>query len=236
MAATEPSTDPWALYSGTRDRMIAIARALAPEEAERAVPLTPGWTIAEVVAHVCGLNADLAAGMREGLGTDERTAHQVATRSGSSVDEVCDEWLGHAGTVREVIDDDGFLGLRLAADLVVHLHDVQHALGLPIEPDDEATNRGGRTYAARTPDRLVDPAGVRLAIELADGSRFGPSPGSDPGLPSLTLRSTPYDFLRSVTGRRSRRQVGALDWSGDPGAVLDHFCPYGPLRSTDAGI
>jgi hypothetical protein len=52
----------------------------------------------------------------------------------------------------------------------------------------------------------------------------------------ITLRATAYDFLRSVSGRRSRRQVETLDWSADPGPLLDTFSPYGPLRSADAPV
>ncbi len=225
----------WALYADTRDRLLALVRPLSAEEAARPVPLTSGWTIAAVAAHVCGLNADVAAGMREGLGTDERTAHQVAIRAGRSVDEVCDEWLGHAPAMERAIGDDPFFGRRLAADLVVHLHDVEHALGRSVDPDDEATRSGARTYAARTPDRLAAVAHIAVTIELSDGSRFAPTDQRF-GPEALILRAAPYDFLRSVTGRRSRRQVAALDWSGDPTAVLDHLCPYGPLRSTDAEI
>lgn len=224
------TNDPWTLYSALRDRLITLVRPLSTDQAGQTVPLTPGWTIAEVVAHVCGLNADIAAGLREGLGTDERTAYQVATRAGRSLDLVCDEWLGHAEAMRQAIDDDDFLGLRLAADLVVHLHDVLHALDQPISRDDQATISGARTYATRTPDRISEMAGVGLAIELG-GSRFEPSDRPS----TVTLRATPYDFLRSVTGRRSRREVLALEWTGDPTPVLDHLCPYGPLRSTDAG-
>lgn len=226
--------DPWELYSSTRDRFIDLVRPLSPDEADRTVPLTPGWTIAQVLAHVCGLNADVAAGMREGLGTDERTAHQVTTRAERSVAEVCDEWLAHAPAMRAAIAEDGFFGLRLSADLVVHLHDVRHALGLEIDRADQATVSGGRTYASRTPDRLAEATGVGLAIELDDGSRFAPGPGGP--TPTVTVRTTAYDVLRSITGRRSRREIEALDWSGDPSPILDHLCPYGPLRPTDAGV
>ncbi len=243
MALSSPSPDGWTIYADTRDRLIDLVRPLGDDGAASGaaagivVPLTPGWTIADVVAHVCGLNADIAAGMREGLGTDERTAHQVASRAGMSVAEVCDEWLGHEPAMRALIDDDDFYGRRLAADLVVHLHDVQHALGRPVTTDDAATISGGRTYAARTPDRLVDVASVSMAIELDDGSRFEPRDTPDSDAPvGLVLRASPYDFLRSVTGRRSTSQARALDWSADPTPVLDHLCPYGPLRPTDADI
>ncbi len=243
-------THPWDLYAATRDRLIALVRPLADGDetgAARTVALTPGWTVAQVVAHVCGLNADVAAGMRQGMGTDERTAHQVATRAGRTVAQVCDEWLGHAEAMRAAIDDDPFFGRRLAADLVVHLHDVQHTLGQVVDRDDEATLSAGRTYATRIPDLVAEATGGRVAltIELVDAAERAGADGSEPtpvsaglaeGPASLVLRATPYDVLRSVTGRRSRAQVAALDWSGDPTPVLDHLCPYGPLRTTDAAI
>lgn len=242
--------DPWTLYSRTRDRMIALVRPLTADQAGQFVPMTPGWTITEVVAHVCGLNADVASGMREGMGSDERTKYQVDSRAGANLETLCDEWLWHADAMRAAIDEDGFFGFRLSADLVVHLHDVQHALGQPIDSGDEATVSGGRTYATRTPDRMAELAAVDLSIELSEGSRFEPSEGAGSGLPKLVLRTTPYDFLRSVTGRRSRAAVRALNWSrnqpgnqpgeavlsGELSRVLDHLSPYGPLRETDANV
>ncbi len=228
--------DAWHLYTDTRDRLIDLVRPLTVEQRSQMVPLTPGWTIAEVIAHVCGLNADVAGGFREGLGSAERTADQVDTRAGDSLEAVCDEWLGHAAAMREAIAEDEFFGFRLSADLIVHLHDVQHALGVPIDRHDAATISGGRTYAVRTPDRLLPLTEVSLTIELSDGGRFEPSEAEVDHSSGLRLRTTAYDFLRSVTARRSRDEVAALDRSDDPGPLLDHLSPYGPLRSTDAGV
>ena len=133
------SNDAWLLYADTRDRLIALVRPLDEAEADTVVPITPGWSIAAVVAHVCGLNADIAAGMRERLGTDERTTHQVASRAGRTIADLCDEWLLHGPAMQAAIDESEFLGRRLTADLVVHLHDLQHALGEQLDITDEAT-------------------------------------------------------------------------------------------------
>ena len=227
-------TDPWTLYTATRDRLVGLLRSLEPDEAARRVPLTPGWTVTEVVSHLCGLNADIAAGRREQLGTPERTAHQVAVRAGRNIDEVCREWLGHAEAMRKAMEEDAFLGQRLAADLVVHSQDIHHALGVPIDRDDDATISAAHAYGRVVIERMADPGRIGFAIELSDGTRFATTTGVDQ--PPLVLRATPYDFLRSVTGRRSRRQVEALDWSGDPSEVLDDLSPYGPLRTSDADI
>lgn len=225
----------WTLYEQIRDQMIGLVGSLDPPQLAQTVPLTPGWTIADVVAHVCGLNADVVAGAREGLGSDERTSHQVESRSGQSTQAICDEWLGYSDAMSQVIDETPLLGVRLAADLVVHLHDVQHALGASVDRESAGSVSGGRVYAGRTTARIVEATGVALTIDL-DGERFEPAAGTDVNLPALVLQTTPYDFLRSVTGRRSRREVLALDWSDDPAAVIDHLCPYGPLRSEDSGV
>lgn len=226
--------DPWELYAGSRDRFIELVRSLSADELTNTIPLTPGWTVTQALAHVCGLNGDLASGLREGLGTPERTANQVDSRAELTAAEICDEWLGHGDLVKAIIDDNGFLGRRLAADLVIHLHDVKHALGQPIDTGDAATVDAGHTYATHTVDRWLDTTGIEVAIELSDDSWFVPSACSEP--PDLILRATPYDFLRSVSGRRSRAQVESLGWSGSPGKLIDHFSPYGELREVDAEI
>lgn len=233
--STPEAAASWDLYRNTRDRFVDLARSLDADQAATTIPITPGWTVAEALAHVCGLNADVAAGMREGLGTDERTAHQVNTRAGMTVAEICDEWLGHAAGMITAINEDPMYGRRLGADLVVHLHDVQHALGFGIDTGDEATISGGRTYGSRIVDVYADAANVNLDLDLGEHGRFQPSAPAADAI-NLRLQTTPYDFLRSVTGRRSAAEIRALNWSGDPEPLLAGFSPYGPLRTEDAGF
>ncbi|MDG2114921.1 MAG: hypothetical protein P8N02_20210 [Actinomycetota bacterium] len=223
-------TDDAELYLDTRDRLIGLFLSLDAEEAAVQVPFSPEWTIGDVARHVCGINADVASGRLERLGTDERTTHQVRVRAGHTLAQICAEWIGHESAMVAAIDADPWLGQRLAADLVVHLHDVQHALGLSIDRVDDATISAGRTYASIVPALVAERSGVDLCVELTEVGR----PASDDG--GLVLRAFAWDFLRSATGRRSRRQVTALDWTGDPTPVLDAISPYGPLRSEDAEI
>lgn len=225
-------TDTWVLYPELRNRVIALARSLNDEELAKTVPLTAEWTVAEVVAHVCGLNSDVASGAREGLGTDERTTAQVSSRASMTSAEVCDEWLGYDEALRAIAAEIPLMEQRLAADLVIHLHDIQHALGHSIDEDDAATISAAHVYAMRSPERWAGLSGMNVAIELNDGYRAGPDDGSA----DVMLRATPYDFLRSVAGRRSRRQVEALDWSAAADSVIDQFSPYGDLGTVDASV
>ena len=199
------------------------------------VPLTPGWTVTEVLAHVCGLNGHIAAGLREGLGTDERTAEQVSTRAGMTVEQICEEWLGYAGVMADFIGETPLYGKRLTADLVVHLHDVQHGLGHPVDREDEVTVQSGGVYAARMVDEYTQSSNVNLTVDLGAGGRFAPAdPPADAA--ELSLRTTAFDYLRTVTARRSTSEVLALDWSGDPTPLLANISPYSTLRAEDAGF
>ena len=55
-----------------------------------------------------------------------------------------------------------------------------------------------------------------------------PSTGSPSGPTWICVSST---ATRSRTGGRSRGQLAALDWSGDPAPVLDHLVVFGPARA-----
>lgn len=223
------------LYADTRDRCVRLFRSLRDDEDQQRVPLCPAWTVHDVAAHVCGINADVVSGNLDGLGTDDWTAAQVAARAGRTIGEICDEWLRLAPAIDERIAAEPFFGIRLTGDLIVHLQDVQHALGLPVEQhDDEATRAAAQRYVPPLQQRAAEQLAVGLAVELVDVGRFEPS--EVPGV-SLTLRATSYDFLRSVTGRRSRRQVASLDWEGDPTDLLDlAWTSYGPLRTSDVSV
>ncbi|MCP4957886.1 MAG: hypothetical protein GY925_01315, partial [Actinomycetia bacterium] len=72
--------------------------------------------------------------------------------------------------------------------------------------------------------------------ELIDG-RDAPLGADEGAEPTLVLRASAYDFVRSVTGRRSRGQGEALNWTGDPTSVLDQaWSAYGPIRQDDVGV
>lgn len=222
----------WDGYQAVRDVFIELVRGLDESQLGATVPMCPDWTVHDVAAHVCGLNADLTAGRREGLGADERTAHHVAIRSSAGIDQICDEWLGYEPAMRAVCDGTPLWADRLAADLTVHLHDVQHALGLPIDRDDLFTAAAARRYVEVFQQRVGEILGVGVSVELTDGTRRP----ADPSLPDsgVALRAAPFDFLRSYTGRRSRRQVAALGWSGDADRILDGaWSPYGTFQPDD---
>ncbi len=224
--------DAAALYFGTRDELIELVTDLDDSQLASTVPMSPQWSVADTVAHVCGINADVVNQRFEGFGSDEWTAYQVETRRGMSMAAVCEEWLSYTGPLTEHIEGDPFFGVRLTGDLIIHLQDVQHGLGLDINQSHPAALVGADRYVPHLQDRVLERMGFGVAVELTDGAAY-PAPDAADGQ-SLALRATAYDFLRSVTGRRSRRQVENLEWTGDPTAVLDQaWAAYGDLRTED---
>jgi hypothetical protein len=66
---------------------------------------------------------------------------------------------------------------------------------------------------------------LRVTVEDAE-FRSGPDGGDE-----INLRTTRFEALRWRTGRRSRAQLAAMDWSTDPSQVLDHLYMFGPAEA-----
>ncbi len=221
------------IYAETRAALIDRCTTLSTEQGGQPVPLTPAWSVKDVIAHVCGINADFLAGRLDGIGSDEWTQRQIDERRDASLSDVCDEWEGHAPDVDAVLTAQPDLGPRLLGDLIVHVHDIDHALGVQPDRSSPATIVGARRYAPQLQDRVLDQLGIGLSLDLGAAGTFD-APVADQ---TLHLEASPYEFLRSVTGRRSRAQVVALGWHGDPmliGRLIDSaLSSYGPFQPAD---
>jgi len=99
--------------------------------------------------------------------------------------------------------------------------DIRGAVGQPGARDTEVI----REMSGWLLTRLSPPVRLRVAVE---GTRIRVGPD---GEPVLGLTTTWYEAFRWRMGRRSRDQLAALDWSGDPGPVLDHLVIFGPARA-----
>lgn len=218
-----------AAYSSTREQLIEQLTALDDLSTIEAmmVPSCPEWSVKEVVAHVSGLVADVLAGVAGPLGTDENTSRQVSTRSSSSLVEVCEEWAGNSAAIAAVFADAPMRGFGLTADLAVHVHDLAEMLDGIDVPAVETTLLGCQRYVPLLQERAADTLDLALAVSL-EGEQWPTIAGRSP----LRMTGTQVDFLRSVTGRRTRSQTeAAFAFQGDPSALLDRaFTQYGPFR------
>jgi uncharacterized protein (TIGR03083 family) len=210
------------LYQETRERIVGL---IGTDEArngatgDEPVAACPGWSVRDVVSHVVGVAEDFVSGRLTGPPKDEQTAAQVARFAGHDMAGLLAAWTDAAAGLDRMAETVGMkppLG-----DITSHEHDIRAAIGRPGARDSEAVWHSSDQVLAnlRTP--------VPLLVVVEDGQyRSGPDGGSE-----LCLRTTRFEALRWRTGRRSRAQLAAMDWSGDPAPVLDHLYLFGPARA-----
>jgi hypothetical protein len=103
---------------------------------------------------------------------------------------------------------------------------VQAALGVEPDVDAGALTAGLDHYLDALHGRL-DRADLAVEVRLP-----GEAVVVGRGAASATLTVDRFEAFRALGGRRSRRQLAALDWDGDADAVLDLLGAY-PLPDAD---
>ncbi|MFW2381460.1 MAG: maleylpyruvate isomerase family mycothiol-dependent enzyme [Acidimicrobiales bacterium] len=227
---TGAHTTPSEVYAAVRDELIDALAAINDSSASQIVPACPEWTVKDVVAHLCGLNAELLAGVPGRLGSDEATARQVGDRESADLKQVIDEWTHMADAIGERLSEDETMAIALLADLVIHVYDLAEVLDQPTVKAATATPTSAHRYVPGLQKRVADRTGVALTVDLSDGTSW-PAPDGDAPT-AVTVRTSPHEFLRGVTGRLRREEVQAFDWSTDPTDILDRaWNQYGPFRT-----
>jgi len=213
------------LYAEGRERIVGMVTGLSPRQAATPVPTCPEWSVADVLAHLTGICADVLAGNTDGVATDPWTEAQVTARRGRGIDELVAEWSETAPQVEAL--SEAFppeLGAQWITDLTTHEHDIRTAIDQP----------GAR-----------DSAGVATGLDFVVTIGFQPSVAAH-GLPPIEVRGgdkawhasgtvtgaavegSPFELLRALTGRRSAAQIRTLFWSVDPEPYLPAF-EFGPF-------
>jgi hypothetical protein len=210
------------LYRQARERIEGLVHA-HPAAAGHPVQTCPGWNVGEVVAHLVAVLEDVTAGTLTGPPAGAVADAQIARRAGVPMSEVLDEWKGLSPSFEQLVTENE--RWPAVMDVVSHEHDIRHALA----------TRGGRTLpvVGRCARQLL--AFLRTAQPLQvvlDGTpvdiRLQRDATPDVDEPQLVLCTGSFETLRWRTGRRSRHQLASMDWSGDPGPLLDHLTVFGP--------
>jgi uncharacterized protein (TIGR03083 family) len=207
------------LYQETRERIVALVAGLDDAALSTAVGACPGWSVRDVVAHVAAVAEDWVSGRLAGPPTDEETAAQIARFGGNHLAEILAAWTDAAAALDHMAENAGVkppLG-----DITSHEHDIRGAIGRPGAQDSEAVWHSSDQLFTnlRTPVPLI------VTVEDAE-YRSGPDDRAE-----IRLRTTRFHGLRWRTGRRSRAQLAAMDWSGDPTPVLEHLYLFGPAAA-----
>jgi uncharacterized protein (TIGR03083 family) len=213
------------LYAGARARLLELADDLG-ETVSTPVPALPGWTVRETYAHLAGVCADVLDGRGDGIPGERWTARQVAERANLTLREVTAEWAGRAPALEAALSGASGRALTpVAVDVWTHEQDILSALNRPLvatgpEPflvaDRLARSfRRGWVAGGRPAIRVV---GDQTSWELGEGETIA------------TLRASDFELARAFVGRRSRRQMLAMNWDGNPEPFIDHLHVFGPPR------
>jgi len=211
-------------YEETQGRVRALVGGLADGAGRTPVAACPGWSVHDVVSHLAGVAADMTSGRLEGAGGPAWTAAQVEERRDRTLAEVVEEWdAGTAALLALMVDGPPARSAVLVADAVTHEHDLRAALGAPGERDSAAVDVA-RQVGIEGLDRRLRAAELAALRVVAGDTEWLLGVGE----PAATLRSDPFSLFRVLFGRRSRAQMAALDWGGDPGPYLEHLSLFPP--------
>ena len=219
VTAATPRADLARLYAGTRDRVLTLVTGLSEAGQAAPVPACPGWSVRDVLAHLAAIAEDAGAGLLAGPPDDAETAAQVARFAGRDLAQILAAWEAAAPAFGQVLASARVWPAVI--DVVSHEHDIRGALGVPGARDSEAV-----TECSSRLLRWLRPA-VPLRVVVED-AEFQVGPEHTRPQPCLTLTTTRFEALRWRMGRRSRAQLAAMAWSGDPTPVLGQLTVFGP--------
>lgn len=223
-------TDFGSAYGGGRSRISDLALGSSDEDLATQVPACPAWSVQDLVAHVTGIAADMLTGNVAAAGSEEWTQAQITARRDKSIREILDEWHDAALQVEGVLAHihPAAAGATVG-DLITHEHDLRGALARPGARDSDGVEIALDTYV-RWLGRRIREAGLPTIEVHSDGRSW--RAGKEEPVGSVTAPA--FNLLRALTGRRTREEVGGLDWSIDPAAYGDVFSAYGhPERPLD---
>jgi uncharacterized protein (TIGR03083 family) len=216
-------TDYAQAYSALRGRVADLVRDADTEQLERYAPAAPEWRVRDVVAHLCGITADVNAGNLDGVATDSWTVRQVDARRDRSIEQILDEWDTEGAKVETVMSTFPEVAVgQMTMDAATHEQDIRGALERPGARESDAVEIGfdwGVPMLAAN----VDPANATLRIETDVGSA---TVGT--GERHLGVRIERFELFRTMTGRRSEEQIRSFDWDGEAAPELLVFPIFTP--------
>jgi len=216
--------DAASVYRETRERLSDyLVREIDEEWVDAAVPACPGWTVQDVVSHMVGIVADIQDGRMDGVGSDDWTLAQVTARRDLPITEVVAEWTRRAPAFEETVAAwPPAVAAQIVADSAMHELDIRNALGDRSNRDTEAVAIALDYYGHKLADRLAE-AGVPALVVECDGEPVTLGEGA----PGATLRTSRFEALRAMGGRRSAPQIEAYDWDGDAAPYVALMSSYG---------
>lgn len=191
-------------YSELRTRVSDLMRSITSEQAQTIVPHCPQWTVKDCLAHMIGVPEDVINGQMDGVATDAWTDRQVQRHAKDSVEDLLAIWGTNAPMFDKILPNiPQPIISQFMFDQTTHEHDIRHALSTPGARDSSAIAVAEgflRNFVSRNADTEVS--------ELANTSITG------------------FEFVRSLSGRRTLDQISAL---GLPANTVAKFIADAPF-------
>ena len=199
-----PVPEVCAAYFELHERVSQLISDLPESATSTAVPHCPQWTVKDVLSHMIGVPEDILNGAMDGVATNAWTQRQVDRHTSHTFSELLHMWDEALTTFQHVLPKIPQPVIsQFVFDQATHEQDIRHALSSP----------GARDSSA---------------IAVAEGFlRDFLSRNPDPEIAKLAnFPLTGFEFVRSLSGRRSLEQIAAL---GLPAHVVDAFIETAPF-------
>jgi len=205
-------------YRRSRERIVLLFDGVESEIAARRVSACPDWSVVQLLSHVVGLATEISSGNMPGADSQAWVDAIVTSRSSSTVDDLLAEWSKSGPAFESAAAENGRLAVPLSYDLVVHEHDLRHALGSPGERDDPGVLTSMWVGALLLDGDLKKNSAGSLRL-VAGGHEWRCGDGEI--RLSLDLDGDPrwlhpvWEMLRLTGSRRSLAQLSRYPWDGD---------------------
>jgi uncharacterized protein (TIGR03083 family) len=199
-------------YETAHARIDALARTLRDEQLKTIVPCCPEWSVKDVIGHLTGVLEDRVAGRMPTGSFGDWTKAQVERHRGETLETVLGAW----NALPKEISDAPPSFSALSFDVVTHEHDVYQALGVAGDRSSSSVRVGAERARDRMSSMLVNGEAPGVVTTTEDGTHH-----VEGALAPIELETSRYSFMRLTTGRMSRQQAQALNWTGDPTLVLE---------------
>ena len=198
-------------YLELRIRVADLMRSITSDQALTVVPHCPQWTVKDCLAHMVSVPEDVINGQMDGVATDAWTDRQVQRHKQDSVSDLLAVWETNGAVFGNILPRIPQPVLsQFMFDQTNHEHDIRAALGKP----------GARDS---------------MAIAVAEGFlRNSLSKNGDPEIASMANHDfNGFEFLRSLSGRRSRSQISR---NGFDLPLVEKFIQEMPFTIPDSDV